>query len=149
MIHRNKREGKRNGIGGKFEPGEGPLDCVTREVQEEAGVTPTSLTQIGLIVQPKYRPGEDRLIRIYTCEAWTGDLKTENDEGSLHRVHKSEVLSKEGRADDSEWMPYTKILAPAGTEKFFQALCLYEDDTHISTTVTFPLLAPSPSHGTH
>lgn len=44
MIHRNKRPndihaGKWNGLGGKFETGESPEDCVIREVREESGLT--------------------------------------------------------------------------------------------------------------
>ena len=42
MVYRNKKandihEGKWNGLGGKFEAGETPEECVRREVQEEAG----------------------------------------------------------------------------------------------------------------
>ena len=40
MLHRTKKEGDINrdkwiGIGGKFEEGESPFDCVRREVAEE------------------------------------------------------------------------------------------------------------------
>ena len=42
MMHRNKRPddvhlGKYNGLGGKFEAGESPEECVIREVHERAG----------------------------------------------------------------------------------------------------------------
>lgn len=44
MMHRNKRPddvhlGKYNGLGGKFEPGESPEECVKREVFEESNLT--------------------------------------------------------------------------------------------------------------
>ena len=43
MLHRVKKENDENkdkwiGIGGKFEPGESPEDCVCREVLEETGL---------------------------------------------------------------------------------------------------------------
>ena len=43
MLHRNKKENDENagkwvGIGGKFETGESPEDCLLREVFEETGI---------------------------------------------------------------------------------------------------------------
>lgn len=40
MLNRNKAPdmGKWNGIGGKFEEGETPLDCIIREAYEETGI---------------------------------------------------------------------------------------------------------------
>ena len=48
LEHRNKkanniREGKRNGLGGKFETGESPEECVIREVYEESGLSTLGL----------------------------------------------------------------------------------------------------------
>jgi 8-oxo-dGTP diphosphatase len=47
MMHRVKKENDLNkdkwiGIGGKFEPGESPEECVLRETLEETGLTLTS-----------------------------------------------------------------------------------------------------------
>ena len=44
MLYRNKKEndineGKWIGVGGRFEEGETPEECVLREVQEETGLT--------------------------------------------------------------------------------------------------------------
>ena len=43
MLYRNKKEndpnsGKWIGVGGKFEEGESPFECVKREVLEETGI---------------------------------------------------------------------------------------------------------------
>ena len=48
MLYRNKKkddihEGKYVGVGGKFEQGETPEECVIREVKEETGLTLKSL----------------------------------------------------------------------------------------------------------
>lgn len=42
MLHRSRppNAGLWNGLGGKLEPGETPLDCARREVREEAGIRP-------------------------------------------------------------------------------------------------------------
>ncbi|HYK08329.1 MAG TPA: NUDIX domain-containing protein [Candidatus Eisenbacteria bacterium] len=42
LIHKNRPEwqmGKVNGLGGKIEENETPQDCITREVQEETGLS--------------------------------------------------------------------------------------------------------------
>jgi 8-oxo-dGTP diphosphatase len=43
MVHRNKKvndlhQGRWNGLGGKFESGETPEECVIREIREESGL---------------------------------------------------------------------------------------------------------------
>ncbi|MCL2403821.1 MAG: NUDIX domain-containing protein, partial [Coriobacteriia bacterium] len=53
MLYRNKKaddinEGKWIGIGGKFEHGESPEQCLVREVQEETGLILTDFQLRGL-----------------------------------------------------------------------------------------------------
>ena len=57
MLYRNKKEndyheGKWNGLGGKFEPGETPEECAIREIKEEAGLVVKNLQMNGFIVYP-------------------------------------------------------------------------------------------------
>jgi 8-oxo-dGTP diphosphatase len=54
MLYRNKKkedpnEGKWIGVGGKFEPGETPDECMLREVKEETGLVPDSYHFCGVI----------------------------------------------------------------------------------------------------
>ena len=54
MLHRTKKENDENrdkwiGVGGKFEPGESPEDCLRREVREETGLTLTRWRYRGLV----------------------------------------------------------------------------------------------------
>ena len=54
MLHRVKKQNDQNhdkwiGIGGKFEPGESPEDCVLREVREETGLTLTHRRYCGIV----------------------------------------------------------------------------------------------------
>ena len=54
MLHRTKKENDENrdkwiGVGGKFEDGESPEDCVKREVLEETGLTLTSYRYRGIV----------------------------------------------------------------------------------------------------
>ena len=57
MVYRNKKandihEGKWNGLGGKFEPGETPEECIIREVYEESGLILYSPKLCGLLMSP-------------------------------------------------------------------------------------------------
>jgi 8-oxo-dGTP diphosphatase len=66
LEHRNKKvndihKGKWNGLGGKFEPGETPEECVRREVLEESGLTIQNPRLHGLLMFPNFR-GNDRLV---------------------------------------------------------------------------------------
>jgi 8-oxo-dGTP diphosphatase len=50
LLIRKKRglgAGKVNGPGGRIEPGETPVECAVREVEEEVGVTPLGLAETG------------------------------------------------------------------------------------------------------
>ncbi|MBQ4373951.1 MAG: NUDIX domain-containing protein, partial [Lachnospiraceae bacterium] len=54
MLLRNKKaqdlnEGKWIGVGGKFEEGETPEECLLREVKEETGLTLTDYRYRGVI----------------------------------------------------------------------------------------------------
>ena len=54
MLHRTKKAGDENhdkwiGVGGKFEAGESPEDCMRREIYEETGLTATAWRYRGIV----------------------------------------------------------------------------------------------------
>lgn len=76
MLYRNKKkddpnEGKWIGVGGKFEPGETPDECMLREVWEETGLTPASYHFCGVIhfISDTW---EDEDMYLYRAEAGPG-----------------------------------------------------------------------------
>ena len=95
MLHRVKKEqdvneGKWIGIGGKFEYGESPEECMIREAKEETGLAVTSMKFRGILTficdkqDPEY-------ICLYTIDGFSGQLK-ECDEGELLWVPKDEIF---------------------------------------------------------
>ena len=96
MMHRVKKEKDINkdkwiGVGGHFEEGESPEECLLREVYEETGLTLTSFRLRGMItfVTDIY-PTE--YMFLYTADGYTGEI-TECDEGNLEWVKKSDVYN--------------------------------------------------------
>lgn len=96
MLHRIYKKNDVNkekwiGVGGKFESGEAPEECLKREVYEETGYTLLDyrfrgvLTFICDVQEPEY-------IFVYTSEHFEGELK-ECDEGVLKWVDKKDVLT--------------------------------------------------------
>jgi 8-oxo-dGTP diphosphatase len=95
MLLRNKKEndinaGKCIGIGGRFERGESPEDCLLREVQEEAGVTLTSFRFRGTITFV-YDDDEAIIIFVFTADGYSGELLKECDEGELLWVETDKI----------------------------------------------------------
>ncbi len=95
MMHRVKKENDMNhdkwiGIGGHFEFGESPYDCVKREAYEETGVT---------LMSPRYRgivtfvtdDNYDEQMHLFTCTDYEGELSLDCNEGDLEWVKKSEI----------------------------------------------------------
>ena len=95
LLHRTKKENDENhdkwiGVGGKFEDGESPEDCVKREVLEETGLTLTSYRYRGIVtfVSDMY-PCE--YMHLFTADAWTGEEKV-CDEGELAWISQRDFL---------------------------------------------------------
>ena len=86
MLHRTKKVNDENrdkwiGVGGKFEGGESPEDCMRREILEETGLTVTKFRYRGIVTFVSDR-WECEYMHLFTCTDWTG-VQKECDEGEL------------------------------------------------------------------
>ena len=96
MLHRVKKEQDANrdkwiGIGGKFEDGESPEDCILREVREETGLTMTDFSYRGLVTFVSDRwPTE--YMHLFRCTGFAGTVGTCR-EGELEWIEKDKLLA--------------------------------------------------------
>ena len=94
MLHRVKKAHDENqdkwiGIGGKFEDGESPEECMLREVLEETGLTLTHYSYRGIVTfVSDLWPTE--YMHLFTADRFTGELHT-CSEGDLVWVEKSRL----------------------------------------------------------
>ncbi|MGN8630467.1 NUDIX hydrolase [Blautia sp. HCP3S3_G3] len=94
MLHRISKKNDVNkdkwiGIGGHFEEGESPEECMLREAYEETGLTLTSYRFRGIVTFTQEGYGTEYMC-LYTADGFTGTLK-ECDEGALEWVPKKDL----------------------------------------------------------
>ncbi len=109
MLHRVKKkddvhEGKWNGLGGKFEPGESPEDCVVREVREESGLRIKSPVLKGVLTFPDFTKKEDWYVFVFTASAFSGRL-IDSPEGELSWIRDADLLKLNLWAGDKVFLP--------------------------------------------
>ena len=95
MLHRVKKKNDVNrdkwiGVGGKFEHGESPEECMLREFREETGLTLTAWAYRGIVTFAS----EDwcEYMHLFTATAYEGELRA-CDEGTLEWVPWAEITS--------------------------------------------------------
>lgn len=94
MLHRTKKENDYNkdkwiGIGGHFEEGESPEECVCREVKEETGLDLRSQEYRGIVTFVSDNNFTE-FMHIFWSDDFTGNL-LECNEGDLEWVEKSRM----------------------------------------------------------
>ena len=133
MLLRNKKAedenaGKWIGVGGKFQEGESPQDCLLREVREETGLRLTRYRFRGIVtfVSDRY---ETEYMHLFTAQGFEGEL-TPCDEGELRWVEKEKVLSLPLWEGDREFLRLLWEDAP-----FFSLKLVYQGDRLVSSTL--------------
>ncbi len=124
LLMRKKRglgAGKINGPGGKLEPGETPLGCATREVEEELRITPIEPIQLGLL-RFQFTDGYSIQAHVFRADAFEG-TPTETDEALPLWFRTDAIPYDEMWADDELWLPHLIEGKP------FDGSFLFDDDT--------------------
>ena len=135
MLHRIKKPndihaGKWNGLGGKFEAGETPEECIRREVQEEAGLIIQNPQLHGLLIFPNFK-GDDWYVFVFTATEFTGELIAEGPEGHLEWIPDEKVRNLNLWESDHIFFPWIR------DGRFFSAKFEYEADRMQRYEVTF------------
>ena len=132
MIHRIKKKNDVNhdkwiGIGGKFEHGESPEECIVREFREETGLVPTGLRYRAIITFLS----EDwcEYMHLFTATGYEGTLG-DCDEGSLEWVPDDQLTSLPIWEGDKVFL---RLLNER--ESFFSLKLVYEGERLVRATL--------------
>jgi len=125
MLHRIKKkndmhEGKWNGLGGKFEQGETPEECVIREVKEESGLLIKDPKMHGFITFPMFDGKKDWYVFLFTAREFKGKL-IDSNEGKLEWIPNDQLLKLNLWEGDQIFLPWLL------EDKFFSAKFIYEN----------------------
>ena len=135
MLHRVKKKNDVNhdkwiGVGGKFEPGESPEECLVREIKEETGLTLTRWRYRGIITF--VLDGTAEYMHLFTADRWEGQMIRGQDcaEGVLEWVEKDRVPELPIWEGDKLFF---RLLAEE--RPFFSLKLCYEGDTLVSAAL--------------
>lgn len=126
MLLRNKKEFDENknkwiGVGGKFEEGESPEECLLREVKEETGLTLKNYRFRGIVTFVSSEYGTEYM-HLYTADEFEGEL-IECNEGELSWIDKDKVPELNLWEGDREFLKLLLEDVP-----FFSLKLTYEGD---------------------
>ena len=134
MLHRTKKErdvnaGKWIGVGGKFEDGESPVDCLKREILEETGLKLTSYLLRGIVTFVS-DIAETEYMFLFTSDRFEGELDYGCEEGDLKWITKEKVTELNLWEGDRVFLKMLLEDAP-----FFMLKLQYEGDRLTGYTV--------------
>lgn len=133
MLHRVKKQNDLNhdkwiGVGGKFEEGESPEECMLREVTEETGLSLTHWRYRGIVTFVSDQWGGEYM-HLFTADGFTGQIKSCN-EGELEWVEKQRLLSLPIWEGDKIFL---RLLDSA--QPFFSLKLCYEGERLVSAAL--------------
>ena len=131
MMHRVSKKndinaGKWIGVGGHFEEGESPEECLLREAYEETGLTLTSYRLRGIITFSVDGWGCEYM-HLYTADGFEGDLDAIEEkctEGVLKWIPKDQIFDLNLWEGDRIFLK--KLLE---TDEIFSLKLRYQEDT--------------------
>ena len=128
MLHRIKKENDENrdkwiGIGGKFERGESPEDCMLREVLEETGLTLFDYRYRGIVTFVSNQFDTTEYMHLFTASCFAGEIK-ECDEGDLCWLPKEDLYRLPMWAGDRIFLDLLDT-----DEPFFSLKLVYNGET--------------------
>ena len=133
MLHRTskKKDGNKDkwiGVGGHFEKGESPEECLLREVKEETGLELTSYQFRGIVtfISDEW---PDEYMCLYTADRYTGNIGN-CDEGELVWVEKEKIMDLNIWEGDKIFL---KLLME--NQPFFSLKLEYKGDKLINTVL--------------
>jgi len=108
--------GKWNGLGGKLDAGESPLEAAAREIREEAGleIRLEEFRALGMITFPLFKPHKDEDWLVFLFDARIDAARASRplgpcDEGSLHWIEPARIAELPMWPGDELFVP--RILA--------------------------------------
>lgn len=136
MIHRVKKAFDENkdkwiGIGGKFEAGESPFDCVRREMKEETGLVAGKLNYRGIITFVSDEYGTEYM-HLFHTDDFSGELISSCPEGNLEWVDKDHIVNLPLWEGDKIFLDLLRRDVP-----FFSLKLVYSGDKLLSHTLEF------------
>lgn len=135
MLHVNKpgtiHHEMWNGLGGKFEPGETPEECIIREVFEESGLKIEPKLHGVIIFKDIAKESKNNgVVFVFTATKFTGEL-IKSPEGKLEWIKDPKLNTLKRHQADAI---FTKWL---NEEKFFSAKFTYNAEKLVATQVNF------------
>lgn len=133
MLYRCKKEddanqGKYVGVGGKFEDGESPEECVLRECREETGLTLTDYRYRGIVTFVSDCWSAEYM-HLFTAADWTGE-ETACTEGELRWIRKADLMQLPMWEGDAVFL---KLLEDG--EPFFSLKLRYEGERLVAAAL--------------
>jgi 8-oxo-dGTP diphosphatase len=139
MLHRNAKAGdyhagKWNGLGGKLEPDESPLEAARRELREESGLdlADTAFRPLGVLTFPLFKAhkGEDWIVWVYSARVPAGvEPLARGPEGDLRWIPAAELSALNLWAGDRHFIGFV------AEERPFQGTIWYRGEEVVRYSV--------------